>query len=94
MKKVHEEYDQEFKKYNDMVNDHNKKYSNRLLRLGQYKEAQASREKINQQKPVVKELEGRGKQLSELLNSDLSEMEAFEQALNKPIEIVPSAPSN
>ena len=90
LKEVQNDYEQELKKYNGMVDEYNKKYPNRLLPLGQYKEAQAFNEKINQQNTVVKELEGRGKQLSELINSNIAELEAFEQALDKPIEILPS----
>ncbi|HJX32116.1 MAG TPA: hypothetical protein VJ624_09755 [Thermodesulfobacteriota bacterium] len=90
LKKVQNDYDQELKKYNEMVDEYNKKYPNRLLALGQYKEAQASKEKINQQSTKVKEVEGRGKQLSELINSNVAELQTFEQALDKPIEILPS----
>jgi len=73
-----------------MADEYNKKYPNHLLALGQYKEAQALNEKINQQSTVVKEDEERGKQLSELINSNVAELQTFEQALDKPIEILPS----
>jgi len=75
---------------NEMVDGYNKKYPNRFLPLGHYKEAQASKEKINQQSTKVKEVEGRGKQLSELINSNIAELQTLEQALDKPIEILPS----
>jgi hypothetical protein len=90
LKKVQNDYDQELKKFNEMVDEYNKRYPNRLLPLGQYKEAQALNEKINQQSTKVKEVEGRGKQLSELINSNIAELQTFEQALDKPIEILPS----
>jgi len=89
-KKVQNDYARELKKYNAMVDEYNKKYPNQLLALVQYKEAQAFNEKINQQSTVVKEVEGRGKQLSELINSNIAELQTFEQALDKPIEILPS----
>jgi hypothetical protein len=90
LKKVQNDYEQKLKKYNEMVNECNKNYPNRLLPLGQHKEARAFNEKINQQSTVVKEVEGREKQLSELINSNIAELETFEQALDKPIEILPS----
>jgi len=90
LKKVQNDYNQELKKHNEMVDEYNKKYPNRLLALGQYKEAQASKEKITQQSTVVKEVEGRRNQLSELINSNMSELENVAQALDKPIEILPS----
>jgi hypothetical protein len=39
---------------------------------------------------MVKEFEGRGKQLSELINANIEELGTFEQTLDKSIETLPS----
>jgi hypothetical protein len=91
LKKVQDDYNQELKKYNEMVEEYNTKYPNRRLTFGQHKEAQTFNENINQQGTVVKELEGRGKQLRDLINSNISELKTLEQAIDKPIEVLPSS---
>jgi hypothetical protein len=68
----------------------NTTYPNRGLTAVEYKEAQASKEKINQQSRLVKELEGREKQLSELINANVSELETLELKLTRKIETLPS----
>ncbi|WAC07656.1 MAG: hypothetical protein OS130_00160 [Thermodesulfobacteriota bacterium] len=90
LEKFKDDYDRELKKYNNMVDDYNKKYAGRFFTLGQHQEAQACKENITQQGRMVKEFEGRGKQLSELINANIEELGTFEQTLDKSIETLPS----
>ena len=69
-----------------MLDEYNKNYSNRVVALSRYQKAQALEKKIYQKSTVVKEKEGRAKQLNDLITANIKELENLEQDLDQPFK--------
>jgi hypothetical protein len=84
--KVKEDYGRELGKHNDLTDEYNRTYSDKRLSKSRFKKSMEFRDRINEQAMLVKELEGRGRQLAGIINGNIEELNAIDRQLTRPIE--------
>jgi len=86
LQEIKTEYEQELKKYHDLVETCEKKFPDRRISKSRLKKYLELRNELSEQAIVVKELEGRGKQLQEIIDKNIDELKGLEKKLDQPIE--------
>jgi hypothetical protein len=86
LKDVRKTYEEELERHNDLTNEYNKKYADKRLSKSRFKKSMEFRDRINEQALVVKELEGRGRQLAGIINGNVEELNDIDRQLDRSIE--------